>query len=281
MTNWLITGAGGGLGQDLAAAALARGDKVVATMRSAEAAAAFSASAPGRALGLVLDLARPENAAAVVAEAESWLGQVDRLVNNAGFGMAGAIEETTLDQIRALFEVNVLGAIAMIQAVLPAMRAARAGHIINVTSMSGWAPWAGTAIYGASKYALECIGQTLAQEVAELGIRVTNVAPGGMRTGFAGKGLVQAARHIADYDGAARFAQHSLAAGVGREKGDPVRAAAAILAALDAPRPPVHLFLGEDSLRHIREHLDEVQAAMAEWEALTLSIAYPEAEATA
>lgn len=277
MTRWIITGAGGGLGRALAEAALARGDRVAATLRSQQAAEAFTALAPGRALGLVLDLSRPEDAAAVVAQATGWLGGVDRLVNNAGYGMVGAIEETSLDEIRDLFAVNVLGAVAMIQAVLPGMRAARSGHIVNITSMSGWAPWAGTGTYGASKYALECIGQTLAQEVAELGIRVTNVAPGGMRTGFAGKGLVEAARRLDDYEGAARFSLHSLTAGVGAEKGDPVRAASAILLALDAPRPPVHLFLGADALLHTREHLDQAMTVMDEWEGLSMSIAYPPA----
>lgn len=275
MTRWIITGAGGGLGRALAEAVLARGDRVVATLRSAQAAEAFTALAPDRALGLVLDLSRPEDAAGVAAQAKAWLGGVDRLVNNAGYGMVGAIEETSLDEIRDMFAVNVLGAVAMIQAVLPGMRAARAGHIVNITSMSGWAPWAGTGIYGASKYALECIGQTLAQEVAELGIRVTNVAPGGMRTGFAGKGLVEAERRLDDYDGAARFSLRSLTAGVGAEKGDPVRAASAILLALDAPEPPVHLFLGADALLHTREHLDAAMAVMSEWEAVSLSIAYP------
>lgn len=280
MKRWIITGAGGGLGKDLAEAVLARGDKVVATMRSLQAAEAFTALAPGRSLGFVLDLAQPEAAGPVVAQALEWLGGIDRLVNNAGYGMVGAIEETSLDEIRDLFAVNVLGALAMIQAVLPAMRAARNGHIVNITSMSGWAPWAGTGIYGASKYALECIGQTLAQEVKELGIRVTNVAPGGMRTGFAGKGLVEAARRLDDYDGAARFSLRSLSAGVGQEKGDPARAAAAILTALDAPQPPVHLFLGADALLHTREHLEETMGVMREWENLSLSIAYPVTETT-
>ncbi|PTQ11837.1 short-chain dehydrogenase/reductase [Sphingomonas oleivorans] len=276
MTNWLITGVSGGLGRALASAALDRGDRVVGTTRREADRLAFEALAPGRATGLFLDLAEPGAAAHTVVVAQDALGTIDRLVNNAGYGLVGAIEETDLDQARALFEVNLFGPIAMIQAVLPAMRARRAGHIVNITSMSGFAPWAGTAIYGASKYAMECIGQTLAQEVAPLGIRVTNVAPGGFRTGFAGPALAEAARTIPDYDDGARNSKRILAASRGQERGDPARAAAAILDALDAPEPPVHLFLGEDALRHSREHFDLVMAEMDRWSALSLSTAFPD-----
>lgn len=277
MTNWLITGVSGGLGQALAVAALDRGDMVVGTCRREADRAAFAALAPGRAIGMLLDLARTgggtDAAGQVVRQAEDRLGQIDRLVNNAGFGMVGAIEETALDQARALFEVNLFGAIAMIQAVLPDMRARRAGHIVNITSLSGFAPWWGTGIYGASKYAFECIGQTLAQEVKPLGIHVTNVAPGGFRTGFAGAALVEAEGNIADYDGGARQSKLSLLAGRGKEHGDPAKAAAAILTALDAGEPPAHLFLGEDALRHAREHFEMLEGEMRKWEALSLSTA--------
>ncbi|MGK6320321.1 oxidoreductase [Sphingomonas sp. DT-204] len=271
MTNWLITGVSGGLGQALAQAALARGDVVVGTMRKSSDRTTFEALAPGRAKGVLLDLSDPAAAASTVIEVESALGHIDRLVNNAGYGMVGAIEETSLAQAKALFDVNLFGAIAMIQEVLPAMRARRSGHIVNITSLSGFAPWWGTGIYGASKYALECIGQTLAQELKPLGIRVTNVAPGGFRTGFAGSALVEAEKIIADYDGGARQSKLSLLANRGKEHGDPVKAAAAILAALDVPEPPFHLFLGEDALRHAREHFEFLDGEMKKWEALSLS----------
>lgn len=274
MTNWLITGISGGLGAALCRAALARGDTVVGTSRREADCAAFEALAPGRAIGIPLDITRPGAPAEAVARAEAATGGIDRLVNNAGYGMVGAIEETGLEQIRTLFEVNVFGAIAMIQGVLPAMRARRSGHIVNITSVSGWAPWAGTAIYGASKYALECIGQTLAQEVAPLGIKVTNVAPGGLRTHFAGSSLVEAERTIADYDGPARQSRHILAASQGNEHGDPDRAAAAILSALDAPEPPIHLFLGNDALLHAREQIDLALDQMERWDMLSRSIAF-------
>lgn len=275
MVNWLITGIGGGLGYELAQAALARGDTVFGTSRSAQSCAAFAAKAPGRSFAAVLDPADP---AGLVALAQEAMGGVDRLVNNAGYGLIGAIEEVSLDEVRALFDVNLFGSIAMIQAVLPAMRAQGAGHIVNITSVSGLAPWAGTAIYGASKYALECIGQTLAQEVGPLGIRVTNVAPGGLRTNFAGGSLRLAARDIPDYEETAHFAKRSLAAGQGTEKGDPVRAAAAIIAALDEPEPPLHLLLGEDALHYAEGQTDTLRAEMERWKAYSLSIAFPQAE---
>jgi NAD(P)-dependent dehydrogenase (short-subunit alcohol dehydrogenase family) len=257
----------------VAKAALARGDSVVGTTRSAGD-AAFEALAPGRAHVLSVDLTDDASVRAAVARAETLTGGIDRLLNNAGYGLVGAIEEVSIGEARDLFEINVFGAIRMIQAVLPAMRARRAGHVVNITSVSGHAPWAGTGVYGASKYALECVGQTLAQEVAPFGIRVTNVAPGGFRTGFAASGLKVAAKDIADYEDGAHFARRSLTAGSGAEQGDPARGAEAILAALDAKEPPLHLFLGEDALHYARDQIAFVGQQMDAWETLSLSTAF-------
>lgn len=273
MTTWLITGIGGGIGRALAREALERGDTVVGTSRRAQD-PAFEALAPGRAHVLEIDLRDEAAVRAAVTRAEELVGGIDRLVNNAGYGLVGAIEEAGMDEIRDLFEINLFGAIRMIQAVLPAMRARRAGHIVNITSVSGLAPWAGTAIYGASKYALECIGQTLAPEVAPFGIKVTNVAPGSFRTGFAAHGLQVTRRAVADYDAVAHFARRSLIAGAGKEKGDPARAADAILAALDSPEPPLHLLLGEDAVHYARDQFAFVESQIAKWEPLSLSTAY-------
>ena len=274
MTTWLITGIGSGFGRTLAEAALARGDTVVGTTRNEAGRAAFEALAPGRAHALALDLRDEAAVHAAVTEAEALTGGLDRLVNNAGYGLVGAIEEVSLAEARALFDINVLAPISMIQAVLPGMRARRAGHIVNITSVSGFAPWAGTGLYGASKYAFECIGQTLAQEVAPFGIRVTNVAPGGFRTGFAGQALNVAAREIADYEDGAHAARRSLQSNTGKEKGDPALAAAAILTALDAPEPPRHLLLGADALHYARGQFAFVESEIAAWETLSLSTAY-------
>ena len=170
MKRWLITGVGSGLGAALARAALARGDRVAGTARKPADAEAFDAVAPGRSVGMVLDLADEVQIRAVALAAETAVGGVDILVNNAGYGLVGAVEEASLAEARAQFEVNLFGPLAMIQAVAPFMRARRAGHIINVTSVSGVATWAGTGIYCASKFALEAAGMTLADEVAPFGI---------------------------------------------------------------------------------------------------------------
>lgn len=274
MKTWLITGIGSGFGRTLAGAALARGDTVVGTTRDAAGRAAFEALAPGRAHALAVDLRDEAAVHAAVAEAELLTGGIDRLVNNAGYGLVGAIEEVSLAEARALFDINVFAPISMIQAVLPGMRARGTGHIVNITSVSGFAPWGGTGLYGASKYAFECIGQTLAQEVAPFGIRVTNVAPGGFRTGFAGQALNVADREIADYEDGAHAARRSLQSNTGKEKGDPNLAAAAILTALDAPEPPLHLLLGADALHYARDQFAFVESQIATWETLSLATAY-------
>jgi NAD(P)-dependent dehydrogenase (short-subunit alcohol dehydrogenase family) len=276
MTNWLITGVGGGLGKALAQAALARGDKVAGTVRKTADLEAFEALAVGRARGFILDITDEAAVHEAVNAAEVGLGGLDVLVNNAGYGLAGAVEEASLAEIRAQFEANVFGPIAAIQAVLPHFRRRRAGHIINVTSVSGVAAWAGTGIYAGSKFALEGMTQTLAQEVAELGIKVTNVEPGGMRTDYAGRSLNKTQRVIADYEGAGHAAQRILADHAGHEPGDPAKVAQAILKIAGADEAPLQLLLGADAMLYATQHLSRFQAELGRWAALTLSTAYDE-----
>lgn len=281
MRRWFITGVSSGLGAALAQAALARGDLVIGTVRKPDAAEAFAAIAPGRAFALILDVTDERAVHAAVAHAEAISGGLDILVNNAGHGLTGAIEETGLDQARALFEVNVFGPIAVLQAALPYMRARRRGHIINVTSVSGLAAWAGTGLYGASKFALEAIGRTLAQEVAPLGLKVTNVAPGGLRTAFAGPALAQAARSIEDYAETAHLARRTLVGHAGSEPGDVAKAAQAILAAVDADAPPLLLLLGADALKYAEHEFAALAGDIERWKPATLSIAAEPAAAPA
>jgi NAD(P)-dependent dehydrogenase (short-subunit alcohol dehydrogenase family) len=269
--TWLITGVSGGLGREIALAALARGDTVVGTVRKADAADAFRASG-GHAL--ILDVTDEAAVRDGVANAESVTGQIDILVNNAGYGLVGAVEEASLDEVRAQFETNVIGPLAMLKAVLPAMRARRGGRIINVTSVSGLAVWAGTGVYCASKWALEGLTQTLAAEVAELGIKVTNVAPGGLRTSFSTGSKAIVADKIADYDGLARDAERIMADHAGSEPGDPAKAAQAILAIADADAPPMHLLLGEDAFKYAGYAAAGLKADIDAWKDLTLSIGY-------
>ncbi len=276
MKRWLITGVGSGLGAALAKAVLARGDTIAGTARNGPALADFEGLAPGRAFGFELDLRDEQNISEVANAAEVKLGGLDVLVNNAGYGLVCAIEEASAAEVFDQFQVNVFGQLAMIRAVLPFMRARRAGHIVNVTSVSGLATWAGTGIYCASKFAFEAIGQCLAQEVAEFGINVTNVEPGGMRTDYAGRSLVLSQNTIADYDGTARQAKLILADHAGKESGDPARVADAILKIVDSNEPPLHLLLGADALHYTERQFDSIREQIEKWKAVTLSTAFPE-----
>ena len=269
--TWLITGVSSGLGRQIALAALARGDVVVGTVRKAVDAEALE-QAGGRAL--LLDVTDEAAVRASVAKAQAITGQIDILVNNAGYGLVGAVEEASLDEVRAQFETNVLGPLSMLKAVLPAMRARRAGRIINITSVSGLAVWAGTGVYCASKWALEGLSQTLAAEVAELGIKVVNVAPGGLRTDFAAGSKTLVSNKIADYDGLARDAERIMADHAGKEPGDPAKAALAILHVADVDDPPLHLLLGEDALTYAGYAAAALQADIDGWKNTTLSIGF-------
>lgn len=273
MTTWLITGIGSGFGREIAKAALDRGDIVVGTTRKA-ADAGFEAMAPGRAHVLTVDLTDDGSVQQAVAQAEEITGGIDRLVNNAGYCLVGTVEEVSMEEAKALFEINVFGAWRMIAAVLPGMRRRGSGHIVNITSVSGFAPWGGTATYGASKYALECIGQTLRQEVGPLGIGVTNVEPGSFRTGFASKSMLLSKKTVPVYRENPNLAPRDMPEHGGKEAGDPALAAQAILAALDSPEPPLHLLLGEDALHYARDQFAFINSQIDEWEQVALSCAY-------
>jgi NAD(P)-dependent dehydrogenase (short-subunit alcohol dehydrogenase family) len=272
--NWLITGVSSGLGRAIAATALARGDKVAGTVRRPADLDAFEALAPGRAFGYLADMADETAVRSAVDRAEADLGGIDVLVGNAGYGLVGAVEESSLAEIRRQFEVNVFGPIAAIQAVLPHFRARRRGHVITVTSVSGVATWAGTGVYCGSKHALEGVTRTLAEEVAELGIKVTNVEPGGLRTDYAGRSMIVTQARIDDYDGAARNAQRIMADHAGHEPGDPAKAAAAILAIAGSDDPPLQLLLGADAMLYATRQLGAQQAEMGKWAKLTLSTGF-------
>jgi NAD(P)-dependent dehydrogenase (short-subunit alcohol dehydrogenase family) len=274
VASWLITGVSAGLGRALAEAALARGDRVAGTVRKSADLAAFEALAPGRAMALLADMADEAAVRRAVDEADHELGGLDILVANAGYGLVGAVEEASLEEIRAQFEVNVFAPIAAIQAALPHFRARRAGRIICITSVSGVAAWAGTGIYCGSKHALEGVIQTLAQEVAEFGIKVTNVEPGGMRTDYAGRSLVITRRQIPDYEGAAHNAQRLLSGHAGEEPNDPAKVARAILAIVDARDPPLQLLLGADAVLYATRQISAFQAEIGRWAPLSLSTGF-------
>jgi NAD(P)-dependent dehydrogenase (short-subunit alcohol dehydrogenase family) len=274
MKNWFITGVSSGLGLALAEAALQRGDRVAGTVRDAAACESFERIAPGRSLGLRLDVTDEEAAHAAVVHADAAMGGIDILVNNAGYGLVGGIEEASLAEFRAQFEVNVFGAVAMMQAVLPQMRARRSGRILNITSVSGLVGWPSLGVYSGSKFALEGISETLALELAGLGIHLTMIEPGGLRTDFATRSRARTRRVLSDYDATVGACVRVLDAHAGHEAGDPRKAAAAILSVADSPTPPLRLLLGADALGYARRKLAEQQAEIEAWSSLSESIEF-------
>lgn len=267
----LITGVSTGLGRALAEAALADGLRVVGTLRSEAARAEFEQLAPGRAFGKLLDVTHVNAVERVVDEIERDIGPIDVLVNNAGYGQEGLIEESTLDDLRRQLEVNVFGAVAVLKAVLPHMRERRRGHIINITSMGGLLAFPGLAYYHASKFALEGITESLGQEVRALGIRVTAIEPGRFRTDWAGRSMMKTERTIADYDAIYEPQRKARAEGSGKQQGDPARAARVILDVARMDDPPAHLLLGSDALALVRGKLTALQAEIDRWERTSLS----------
>ncbi len=269
--TFLITGVSSGFGQAFAQAALDAGHTVVGTVRNEAARSAFEALAAERAHAIVLDVTQFNAIAPAVAAITQTVGPIDVLVNNAGYGHEGTLEESPLDDMRRQFDVNVFGAVAMIKAVLPAMRERRSGHIINITSMGGFITMPGIAYYCGSKFALEGITETLAKEVAGFGIKVTAVAPGSFRTDWAGRSMVRAGRSISDYDALFDPIREAREMKSGKQAGDPRKAAQALLAIVAANNPPVHLLLGNDAFDLVKSKLAALNAEIDAWEALSRS----------
>jgi NAD(P)-dependent dehydrogenase (short-subunit alcohol dehydrogenase family) len=272
--TWLITGVSSGFGRALAEEALERGDRVAGTVRTEVARGKFEQLAPGRSLGVLLDVTDRAAIVRAAVEVEEWAGGIDVLVNNAGYGLVGGVEEASDSEIRAQFEVNVFGTLAVIQAVLPLMRRQRSGRIVCVSSVSGLVGWPSLGIYSGSKFALEGICETLALEVAPLGIRVILVEPGGLRTDFAGRSSARAAKTIVDYDATVGACKRILAEHAGHEAGDPRKAAQAVLTAVEAESPPLRLLLGADALQYTSNKLAAFTAEMERWKFLSLGIGY-------
>lgn len=267
----LITGVSSGFGRALAQQALLTGHRVVGTVRNETDRQAFEALAPGRAFGRLLDVTDIAAIDALVADIETNIGAIDVLVNNAGYGHEGILEESTLAELRQQFEVNVFGPAALIKAVLPHMRARRRGHILNITSMGGFITMPGIAWYCGSKFALEGISEVLGKEVAPFGIHVTAVAPGSFRTDWAGRSMARAPRSIDDYDALFDPIRSAREAKSGHQLGDPVKAAQAMLQVIDSDAPPRHLLLGSDALQLVRAKLDTMAKSIDAWEQLSRS----------
>jgi NAD(P)-dependent dehydrogenase (short-subunit alcohol dehydrogenase family) len=271
--NWFITGASSGLGNAFARHALSQDHRIVATARSEAKLSALVALAPERALARSLDVTDTAQIERGVAEAIERFVRIDVLINNAGYGIVGAVEETPENELRAQMETNFFGAVAMARAVLPQMRSQRSGAIVNISSLGGQLSFAGFGAYSASKFALEGISEAMAQELAPFGIKVLIVEPGAFRTEFAGDAL----RHMPSLDayrdvvgGTREFARgmHNTQAG------DPDKAARAIDIALQTAHTPLRLQLGSDAISSVRAHAETLLKESAEWEPIALDTAF-------
>jgi NAD(P)-dependent dehydrogenase (short-subunit alcohol dehydrogenase family) len=268
---WLITGCSSGLGRALAEHALERGDRVAVTARNRASVTDLAAKYGDRALALALDVTDRESVTAAVQACESEFGRIDVLVNNAGYGYLAAIEEGEDTAVRALYDTNVHGVVTVLKAVLPGMRDRRSGKIVNISSFGGLAAFAATGYYHATKFALEGLSESLAAELAPLGVTVTIAEPGGLRTQWAGSSMHQSPTRLDDYEQTAGKRREATLGVSGRQPGDPVRAAAAIATAVDADTPPLRLLLGSDALAGARARLDRLRDEIDANEALTKS----------
>ncbi|GAB2728752.1 SDR family NAD(P)-dependent oxidoreductase [Kitasatospora kifunensis] len=275
---WFITGASRGLGLEIARAALAAGDQVVATARDVDSARRALPADQDGLLVLPLEVTDPVAAEAAAARAVERFGRIDVLVNNAGYGVAGAVEETSDEEARSLFDTNVFGLLNVTRAVLPTLRAQRSGHIVNIGSVGGFSQGAGSGIYGASKFAVEGITEALHAELAGLGIAVTVVEPGQFRTDFLDPAsLRQAARTIDDYADSAGARRTQFAEVSGHQLGDPAKAGRAVVALTRAEHPPLRLPLGQDSLARIEAKLAQVAQEISDWRELASSTGHEQA----
>ena len=273
---WFITGASTGFGRLLAEQVLRAGGRVIATARKPEQITDLEREYPATARALTLDVTRPSQIEAVAQRAVGAFGRVDVLVNNAGYGIAGGIEETSEAEFLPVFETNVLGLIRVTRAFLPQFRKQRSGHILNLSSMAGLAGSAGWGYYNASKFAVEGFSEALAQEMAPLGVKVTIVEPGPFRTDFLGRSGVVAARSIPDYAESVGKTREYFYANAGKQRGDPAKAVEAMMDIVASPNPPLHLILGAMAYNRFKGKLDKVREEMAAYEGVTLGADFPQ-----
>lgn len=262
---WFVTGCSRGLGLALSREILSRGDRLVATARKPAELEPLRAEGGEQVLCLGLDVTDPGSIGKAVDAAEEWSGGIDVLVNNAGHGMHGAVEEVSDADGRRLFDVNVFGLLAVMRAVLPGMRGRRRGHVVNMSSVSGHVGGAGTGLYSATKFAVEGLSEAMSHEVGTLGIGVTIVAPGPFRTDFNGSSVAVVGGTIGDYEESSTQRAAKLRAGSGRQAGDPAKAASVLYDAVTAPSPPLHLVLGQQAYQRVQEKYQSLQQDMDAW----------------
>ncbi len=272
---WLITGCSTGFGRELAKEALAAGDFVAVTARKPATVHDIVKDYGKQAIALSLDVTDEDEVAEAVEETIARFGRIDVLVNNAGIGYFGAIEESNEQEVRQMFEINFFGLAKMTQTVLPHMRKQRSGHIVNVASIGGLMAFPGVGFYNATKFAVDGFSEALSKEVEPLGIKVTIVAPSGFRTDWAGRSALDAETKIKDYETTAGANQNNIRGYSGNQPGDPVRAAKAIIQAVNDEQPPLRLLLGQAALKNARLKMDQLKTDFDAWEETSAGADFP------
>lgn len=273
MPVWFITGCSTGFGRELAMHLLERGYTTVVTARNTD--DVRDLASVRNALVLKLDVTDQDQVDTAIKTAEERFGRIDVLVNNAGIGYFAAVEESEEDQVRRMFDINVFGLSRLIQAVLPGMRKQRKGFIINFSSIGGLCSFPALGFYNATKFAVEGLSEALWQEVEPLGIKVMLVEPSGFRTDWAGRSANESKQLIVDYAATAGAWRSNVRAISGKQAGDPVRAAQAILQAIESPNPPHHLLLGNDAYEAATAKLQNLRNEFSSWEAVSRGADFP------
>lgn len=281
MSVWFITGASRGFGAEIAREALSRGHQVVATARSKDAVEAALSDAGSSLLAVSLDVTDEAQAAVAVKAAVKRFGRIDVLVNNAGRGLLGAVEEASDAEIRAVYDTNVFGLLAVTRAVAPELRRNRSGHIVNISSVGGFVGSPGWGVYASTKFAVEGLSEALNTELAPLGVHVTVVEPGYFRTDFLDSSSLHVQQQqLDDYlDGPAGSIRETTARVNHAQPGDPSKAARAIVDMVESPNPPVRLQLGTDTIRAVEAKIGRVQSELATWRAVSESTDHDDASA--
>lgn len=271
---WFITGISSGLGKALAQTVIENGDLVIGTFRNQAKADIFNEQYKDKAFALTLDITKSTEIEKAVKLATAKFGKIDVLVNNAGFGLAGAIEETSTIETREIFEANFFGTLQLTQAFLPLFRQQKSGHIIQISSHGGMKAFPGFGIYNASKFALEGFSEALAMEVAPLGIKLTIVEPGSFRTNFAGSSFKEANKIIEDYNGTAGAFRERMKQVDGKQEGDPIKASQAIIDITKLDKPPLRLPLGKTAIVSLTAKLDSVQKDINAYKDIAESVVF-------
>lgn len=272
---WIITGCSTGFGRELAKLTLKQGYRVGVASRNTDDVKDIVEGYPETALAVKLDVTKPDEIKSAVEQVKQKFGRVDVLVNNAGIGYFGAVEESEDDEVRRMFEINYFGLVNMTKEVLPIMRSQRSGHIINIASIGGLVGFPALGHYNATKFAVDGLSEALAKETAPLGIKVTVIAPSGFRTDWAGRSAKNSAIVIDDYAQTAEVNKNTIRGYSGNQPGDPVKAAEAIIKVTEVENPPLHLLLGMGALKGALAKLDSLKKDYDAWEDTTVGADAP------